>query len=61
MSSYEEDVELMMLWTALQTLKRKRKPRKMWVRYIYQLRTKKSQYYNILQEMRLYDREQYFK
>ena len=61
MASFEEDVELMMLWLGWRSLKRKRNARKMWVRDIFQKRVEKSQYYNLLQEMRLKDREYYFK
>ena len=62
MSSFEEDVEVMMLWACWRKLKKKtKKERKMWVRDIFRKRQEKSQYYNLLQEMRTNDREFYFR
>ena len=41
--------------------KKTKKERKMWVRDIFRKRQEKSQYYNLLQEMRTNDREFYFR
>ena len=59
MESFEEDVQLMMLWLGWQSLQRNE--RKMRVRDIFKKQVEKSQYYNLLQKMRLSDREHYFK
>ena len=60
-----EDFELAV--TAVILLRRvrkrrfKRKPRKLWVRAIFKEREEKGAYYQLINEIRLNDREFYFK
>ena len=58
-SGSEEELELLLL-IALRR-RRKKKKRNVWVRPIFSLRRKQGEYHNLLQEMRLTDREAHFR
>ena len=60
-----EDEDLVMLLYSLilmnQNTKKKSKPRRFWVKPLYLERKKKGFYRNLLQEMRLVDRQSHFR
>ena len=60
-----EDEDLAMLLYSVilmnQNISEKSKPRRFWVKHLYLERKKKGVYRNLLQEMRLVDRESHFR
>lgn len=51
---------ILLLSLLLLKLKRKKRPKRFWQRNIYKRRSSQGDYHNLLQEMRLTDKEKYF-